>query len=92
MTVIKRRPDGKIPCKTDDSDDSRFWKEIAKKIDCLPSYWKNTGAANFKLKPCVDMTQLKWVDNVTTRNRHIKDEISSLVETACNEFVFLHNK
>ena len=24
MTVIKRRPDGKIPCKTDDSDDSRY--------------------------------------------------------------------
>ena len=32
------------------------------------------------------MAQLKWVDNITTRNRHIKDEITSFVETPCNEF------
>ena len=43
MFVVKGRSDGNTPCNPNIfEDDSNFWFNIFRRLDCLPPYWKDT--------------------------------------------------
>ena len=43
MFVVKGRSDGNTPCNPNIfEDDSNFWFNINRRLDCLPPYWKDT--------------------------------------------------
>ena len=85
LDVIKKRPDGKIPCNLDGFDDWRFWTEVSKRINCLPSYWKTFNAVRAKLKPCVNVSQFEVIENFRTWGRDKKEEIISSIDPPCND-------
>ena len=86
LSVIRKRPDGKTPCNPDIFDDWRFWKEVLKRIKCLPPYWRNFNAANANLKPCGSNEKFRKIDDGKIKSVGTKEEIMASLGRPCNDF------
>ena len=64
VSVLRKRHDANVPCKTDVRDDQRFFKVIFRKIPCIPPYWKifHSNVVNYHY--CKNSSQINklWKD------------------------------
>ena len=90
MSVLKKRPDAVEPCDPTPTDDERFWKEVFRRIPCLPAYWKFFAPENTTLTECNNFTQFSelkkftWIKPRKIQMIETEDIISSFIEP-CNE-------
>ena len=85
IDVIKRRPDGKVPCTQNVADDTRLWKEIFQRASCISPYWKKFIGDDISLKQCTTKEELSSIYKISTSNRDMKIDILDSVMAPCNE-------
>ena len=85
INVIKRRPNGKIPCNPDLSDDTRLWKKILQRVGCIPPYWKKFNEVGNNLQQCGTKEDYKEIIYMTEKSIKDKKDILASVGTPCNE-------
>ena len=85
IDVIKRRPDGKVPCNQNLADDIRLWKEISQRVGCFSPYWKKFIGTDISLKQCTTKEELSSIYKMATANRDMKKDILGSVVAPCNE-------
>ena len=98
MKVLKKRLDAVKPCNSSLSDDSRFWNELAHRLDCIPPYWTNLLMSNnitsSKLA-CKKVIELKNTyryifSRPPNEQIQMKESIASSFRLPCNEMVVGH--
>ena len=85
IDVIKRRPDGKVPCTQNVADDTRLWKEIFQRASCISPYWKKFIGDDISLKQCTTKEELISIYRIAESNRDMKIDILDSVMAPCNE-------
>ena len=92
MNVLKKRHDAVKPCDPTPTDDLRFWKEMSRRLICLPPYWKRFISTNLTngLLTCKNSTDfIKMQDMIETNPMSpqikVKEEILSSFTAPCNE-------
>ena len=85
INVIKRRPNGKIPCNPDVSDDTRLWKEILQRAGCIPPYWKQINEGGNNLQLCGAKDDFEEIVYMAEKSNQDKKDILASVGTPCNE-------
>lgn len=101
MNVLKKRKDAVSPCDPTPTDDTRFWNELLRRLDCIPSYWKQFVRLNnltmTNVSDCNAFVEFNRIQNMIWTNPmanqvKVKNNILSSFTIPCNEMGIIVGK
>ena len=60
VTILRKRHDSNVPCNKEVQDDvDQLQRDVIKRLECIPIYWKRIAPKDLKFDDCTSPTELK---------------------------------
>ena len=101
MNVLKKRKDAVKPCDPTPTDDTRFWNELHRRLDCIPSFWKpffqSINITSKNVSNCNSFIEFKRIQDMIWTNPmanqvKVKENIFSSFIMPCDEMGIIVGK